>query len=143
MVKVAIFGASGYTGQELTRILLGHPGVQLVAATSRRFAGLPIADVFPSLYGLTFLKYQNSTPEEIASLCDIVFLALPHGISMAVAPVFIAAGKKVIDLSADYRLRDLATYEAWYTQHSSAQILKDAVYGIPELYRLKIKNSNL
>src|SRR5664280_3887627 len=114
MVKVAIFGASGYTGQELTRILLGHPGVQLVAATSRRFAGLPIADVFPSLYGLTFLKYQNSTPEEIASLCDIVFLALPHGISMAVAPVFIAAGKKVIDLSADYRLRDLATYEAWY-----------------------------
>src|SRR5450756_2592892 len=85
MVKVAIFGASGYTGQELTRILLGHPGVQLVAATSRRFAGLPIADVFPSLYGLTFLKYQNSTPEEIASICDIVFLALPHGVSMSMA----------------------------------------------------------
>jgi N-acetyl-gamma-glutamyl-phosphate reductase len=143
MVKVAIFGASGYTGQELTRILLGHPGVQLVAATSRRFAGLPIADVFPSLHGLTFLKYQNSTPEEIASLCDIVFLALPHGVSMAVAPVFIAAGKKVIDLSADYRLRDLATYEAWYAQHSSAHILKDAVYGIPELYRIKIKNAKL
>ncbi len=143
MVKVAIFGASGYTGQELTRILLGHPDVQLVAVTSRRFAGLPIAEVFPSLYGLTSLKYQNSTPQEIVSICDIVFLALPHGVSMAIAPVFIAAGKKVIDLSADYRLRDLSIYEAWYAKHSSPQILKDAVYGIPELYRNKITNAKL
>jgi N-acetyl-gamma-glutamyl-phosphate reductase len=143
MVKVAIFGASGYTGQELTRILLGHSGVQLVAATSRRFAGLSIAEVFPSLYGLTSLKYQNSTPQEMAGTCDIVFLALPHGVSMTVAPVFIAAGKKVIDLSADYRLRDLATYESWYAKHTSAQMLKDAVYGIPELYRNKIKNAKL
>ncbi len=143
MVKVAIFGASGYTGQELTRILLGHPGVQLVAATSRRFAGLPMAEVFPSLSGLTNLKYQNSTPQEIAGICDVVFLALPHGVSMDIAPVFIAAGKKVIDLSADYRLRDLATYEAWYAKHSSAQLLKDAVYGIPELYRDKVKNSKI
>jgi len=143
MIKVAIFGASGYTGQELTRILLGHPGVQLVAATSRRFAGLPIAEVFPSLYGLTSLKYSNSTPQEIASICDIVFLALPHGVSMAIAPVFITAGKKVIDLSADYRLRDLATYESWYAKHTSAQMLKDAVYGIPELYRPEIKKAKL
>ena len=143
MVKVAIFGASGYTGQELTRILLGHPHVQLVAVTSRRFAGLPVAQVFPSLYGLTNLKYQNSSPEEIANICDVVFLALPHGVSMTIAPVFIAAGKKVIDLSADYRLRNLATYEAWYAKHSSAQILKDAVYGIPELYRLNIKDAKL
>ena len=143
MVKAAIFGASGYTGQELTRILLGHPHVKLVAVTSRRFASLPVAEVFPSLYGLTKLKYQNASPEEIASLCDVVFLALPHGVSMTIAPVFIAAGKKVIDLSADYRLRDLATYEAWYAKHSSAQILKDAVYGIPELYRIKIKNAKL
>jgi len=143
MVKAAIFGASGYTGQELTRILLAHPAVQLVATTSRRFAGLPVAEVFPSLLGLTKLKYQNSSPEEIASLCDVVFLALPHGVSMTIAPIFIAAGKKVIDLSADYRLRNLATYESWYAKHSSAQILKDAVYGIPELYRLKIKNAKL
>ena len=143
MVKAAIFGASGYTGQELTRSLLAHPAVQLVATTSRRFAGLPVAEVFPSLLGLTKLKYQNSSPEEIASLCDVVFLALPHGVSMTIAPIFIAAGKKVIDLSADYRLRNLATYESWYAKHSSAQILKDAVYGIPELYRLKIKNAKL
>jgi N-acetyl-gamma-glutamyl-phosphate reductase len=143
MVKVAIFGASGYTGQELARILLSHPQTELVAATSRRFAGMPVAEVFPALSGLTSIKYQNATPKEIADLSDVVFLALPHGVSMDIAPVFIQAGKKVIDLSADYRLRDLATYEKWYAKHSSAGILKDAVYGIPELYRREIKKTKL
>ncbi|PKN52283.1 MAG: N-acetyl-gamma-glutamyl-phosphate reductase [Deltaproteobacteria bacterium HGW-Deltaproteobacteria-13] len=138
MIKAAIFGASGYTGQELTRILSGHPEVKLVAVTSRRFAGQPVAEVFPSLNGLTALKYQNATSAQICNLCDIVFLALPHGVSMGIAPEFIRAGKKVIDLSADYRLRDLKTYETWYGKHSSAKLLKDAVYGIPELYRKKI-----
>jgi N-acetyl-gamma-glutamyl-phosphate reductase len=99
--------------------------------------------VFPSLHGLTSLKYLNATPAEIASICDIVFLALPHGVSMDIAPVFLAAGKKVVDLSADYRLKDLALYESWYAKHSSSQILKDAVYGIPELCRSEIKNAKL
>jgi N-acetyl-gamma-glutamyl-phosphate reductase len=143
MIKVAIFGASGYTGQELVRILSGHPGIELVAVTSRRFAGQQVTDTFPSLYGLTALKYQNSTPADIAKICDVVFLALPHGVSMEIAPAFISAGKKVIDLSADYRLRDLATYEKWYARHTSAVILKDAVYGIPELYRQQIKATSL
>lgn len=143
MVKVAIFGASGYTGQELARILLSHPQTELVAVTSRRFAGMPVAEVFPALSGLTSLKYQNAKPKEIADASDVIFLALPHGVSMDVAPVFIQAGKKVIDLSADYRLRDLATYEKWYAKHSSAGILKDAVYGIPELYRQEIKKTKL
>lgn len=143
MVKVAIFGASGYTGQELARILLSHPQTELVAVTSRRFAGMPVTEVFPALSGLTSLKYQNVTPKEIAAASDVVFLALPHGVSMDIAPVFIRAGKKVIDLSADYRLRDLATYEKWYAKHSSAGILKDAVYGIPELYRQEIKKTKL
>jgi N-acetyl-gamma-glutamyl-phosphate reductase len=143
MMKAAIFGASGYTGQELTRILLGHPGVKLVAVTSRRFAGLPVTEVFPALSGLTSLKYKNATPARISNLCDIVFLALPHGVSMKIAPEFIRAGKKVIDLSADYRLRDLKTYETWYGKHSSAKFIKDAVYGIPELYRQKIKKTKL
>lgn len=143
MVKVAIFGASGYTGQELARILLSHPQAELVAVTSRRFAGMPVAEVFPALSGLTSLKYQNAKPKEIADASDVIFLALPHGVSMDVAPVFIQAGKKVIDLSADYRLRDLATYENWYAKHSSAGILKDAVYGIPELYRQEIKKTKL
>ena len=141
MVKVVIFGASGYTGQELTRILLGHPEAELIAVTSRRFAGRPVAEVFPALYGLTSLKYQNATPKEVAEASDVVFLALPHGVSMDIAPVFIQAGKKVIDLSADYRLRDVKTHEAWYGKHSSDKILKNAVYGIPEIYRQEIKKS--
>ena len=143
MIKVAIFGASGYTGQELTKILSGHPEVKLVAVTSRRFAGKPVSEVFPSLKGLTHLKYQNVNPAQISDSCDIIFLALPHGVSMEIAPEFIRAGKKVIDLSADYRLRDIKTYETWYQKHSSAKFIKDAVYGIPELYRQKIKKAKL
>jgi N-acetyl-gamma-glutamyl-phosphate reductase len=141
MMKAAIFGASGYTGQELTRILSGHSEVKLVAVTSRRFAGQPVAEVFPSLQGLTSLKYQNAIPSQISKVCDVVFLALPHGVSMNIAPEFIRAGKIVIDLSADYRLRDVKTYEAWYGKHDSAKFIKDAVYGIPELNRQKIKQT--
>ena len=142
-IKAAIFGASGYTGQELIRILSSHPHVELVAATSRRYAGVKVSDVFPSLLGLTSLTYSNATPQEIAKVCDVVFLALPHGVSMDIAPVFIQAGKKVVDLSADYRLRDLATYEQWYAKHVSADLFGQAVYGLPELYREDIKKSQL
>ncbi len=142
-IKAAIFGASGYTGQELIRILSGHPQVELVAATSRRYAGVPVSDVFPSLLGLTPLTYINADAEEIAGSCDVVFLALPHGVSMDIAPVFVKAGKKVIDLSADYRLRELAAYEKWYAKHSSADLFGQAVYGIPELYRKDIIKSKL
>jgi N-acetyl-gamma-glutamyl-phosphate reductase len=142
-IKAAIYGASGYTGQELTRILSAHPEVNLVSVTSRRYAGMAVAEVFPPLLGLTSLTYTNAAPEEIAESCDIVFLALPHGVSMDVAPVFVKAGKKVIDLSADYRLRDLATYEKWYAKHTSAGLFSQAVYGIPELYRDEIKKSQL
>jgi len=142
-IKAAIFGASGYTGQELTRILTGHPQVDLIAVTSRRFAGLPVAEVFPSFFGFTSLTYENATPEAIAAVCDVVFLALPHGVSMNIAPVFVKAGKKVIDLSADYRLRDLSIYEKWYAKHTSAELFREAVYGIPELYRADIKKTSL
>jgi N-acetyl-gamma-glutamyl-phosphate reductase len=143
MLKAAIFGASGYTGQELIRILSGHQDVELTAVTSRRFAGQLVTEVFPSLGGLTSLKYQNTAGSDIAEICDIVFLALPHGVSMEIAPVFLKAGKRVIDLSADYRLRDAGTYEKWYAPHSSAGFLKDAVYGIPELYRREIRETSL
>ncbi|HOG13393.1 MAG: N-acetyl-gamma-glutamyl-phosphate reductase [Smithellaceae bacterium] len=141
--KAAIFGASGYTGQELIRILSGHPQVELAAVTSRRYAGVKVSDVFPSLAGLTFLTYTDASPREIAGICDVVFLALPHGVSMEIAPVFLEAGKKVIDLSADYRLRDPATYEEWYAKHSSAGLFGQAVYGLPELYRDAVKTSSL
>jgi len=142
-IKAAVFGASGYTGQELIRILSCHPQVELVAATSRRYAGVKVAEIFPSLFGLTSLTYVNATAQEIAGLCDVVFLALPHGVSMDIAPVFIRAGRKVVDLSADYRLRDLATYEKWYAKHHSADLFGQAVYGLPELYREAIKKSQL
>ena len=115
--------------------------MKLVAVTSRRFAGQRVSEVFPSLHGLNSLKYQDATPARISNICDVVFLALPHGVSMNIAPEFIRAGKKVIDLSADYRLRDLKTYENWYGKHSSAKFIKNAVYGIPELYRQKIKKT--
>jgi N-acetyl-gamma-glutamyl-phosphate reductase len=143
MIKAAIFGASGYTGQELTRMLSGHPEVKLVAVTSRRFDGKSVAEVFPSLHGLTSLIYQNAKPAQICKLCDVVFLALPHGVSMEIAPEFFKAGKIVIDLSADYRLRDVKHYETWYGKHTSSRFIKDAVYGIPELYRQKIKKTKL
>lgn len=142
-IKAAIFGASGYTGQELIRILSGHPQVELVAATSRRYAGQKVAEVFPSLGGFTSLSFADASAQEIAGLCDVVFLALPHGVSMDIAPVFIQTGKIVIDLSADYRLRDLTTYEKWYARHTSADLLGQAAYGLPELYREDIKQSRL
>ncbi|HPL96005.1 MAG TPA: N-acetyl-gamma-glutamyl-phosphate reductase [Smithellaceae bacterium] len=142
-IKAAVFGASGYTGQELIRILSGHPEAELTAVTSRRYAGVAVAKVFPSLAGFTSLVYQDASPQEIARMCDVVFLALPHGVSMGVAPAFVEAGRKVIDLSADYRLRDLTVYEKWYAAHKSAGLVPEAAYGLPELYRSKISEARL
>jgi N-acetyl-gamma-glutamyl-phosphate reductase len=143
MVKVGVYGASGYTGQELLKHLLFHPAVAVVAITSRRYAGVPLADVYPSFQGLTNLSFMNASPDEVARLADVVFLALPHGVSMTVAPAFLAAGKKVIDLSADFRLRDAGGYEQWYGKHTAPQLLAEAVYGIPELYRETIRKAAL
>jgi N-acetyl-gamma-glutamyl-phosphate reductase len=143
MIKVGIYGGSGYTGQELLRLLLGHPDVEVVATTSRRFAGVPVADVYPVFAGLTDLVYHDDPPEKVAALADLIFLALPHGVSMDAAPVFIQSGKKIIDLSADFRLRDVASYEQWYGRHKAAGILREAVYGLPELYRDQIRKTRL
>ncbi len=143
MIRVGIYGGSGYTGQELLRLLIGHPGAKVVAATSRRFAGVPVADVYPVFSGRTGLAYTDASPEEIAALADLVFLALPHGVSMEVAPLFLKAGRKVIDLSADFRIRDAATYESWYGRHTAAGTIEEAVYGLPELYRDRIRTSRL
>lgn len=143
MVKIGIYGASGYTGQELLRLLIGHPQSEVVAVTSRRYAGVHVADLYPVFGGLMNLAFINSSPEEVADCADVIFLALPHGISMDVAPIFLKAGKKVIDLSADFRLRDVATYEHWYGKHTSPDVIKKAVYGIPELYRDQITSARL
>lgn len=143
MVKAGIYGASGYTGQELLRILLRHPDVEVAAVTSRRFKGMPVSDVYPCFEGLTEKKFTDSSPDEIASMCDVIFSALPHGVAMDFVPKLLKSGKKVIDLSADFRLRELSVYEKCYRSHSSPQLLAEAVYGIPELYRERIKSAQL
>jgi N-acetyl-gamma-glutamyl-phosphate reductase len=143
VIKVGIYGGSGYTGQELMRLLIGHPGAKVVAATSRRFAGVPVADVYPVFSGRTDLVFIDTSPDQMAALSDVVFLALPHGVSMEAVPLFLKAGKKVIDLSADFRIRDAASYEAWYGRHSAAGTIPEAVYGLPELYRESIRTTRL
>jgi N-acetyl-gamma-glutamyl-phosphate reductase len=143
VIRIGIYGGSGYTGQELLRLLSGHPDAKVVAATSRRFAGVRVADVYPVLSGLTDLVYVNASPQEVAGLADVMFLALPHGASMEAVPALLRSGKTIIDLSADFRIRDVASYEAWYGKHTAAETIPQAVYGIPELYRDAIRKTRL
>jgi N-acetyl-gamma-glutamyl-phosphate reductase len=143
MLKVGIYGASGYTGQELLRLLLRHRQFEIVAVTSRRYAGIPVSDIYPVFAGLTDLAFINASPEDVAALADVIFLALPHGVSMDIAPIFLRAGKKVVDLSADFRLHDVAVYEQWYTRHTAPDFIKESVYGIPELNRDAIAAARL
>lgn len=143
MVRIGVYGASGYTGQELLRILLRHPAVDVVAVTSRRYAGQSVADLYPAFTGLTDLMFMDASPEEVAAKCDHVFLALPHAVSMSVAPLFHQAGKKIVDLSADFRLRSTDTYASWYGPHMAPELLGEAVYGIPELYREQIRAARI
>ena len=124
-------------------MLINHPDAQVVAATSRRFAGIPVDEVYPVFSGMTDLVYTDASPEAVADLADIVFLALPHGIAMEFVPVFLQAGRKVIDLSADFRIHAAATYEAWYGRHKTPGTLGEAVYGLPELHRDEIRNTRL
>lgn len=143
MIKVAIVGASGYTGVELARILCNHPQVELTAVTSRQYAGTPLAEVFPNLRAKVSLICETLTTAEICERAELVFAAVPHKTAMDLVPQLLAAGKKVVDLSADFRLRDVAVYEQWYQAHSSAEYLAEAVYGLPELYRDRIQTARL
>jgi N-acetyl-gamma-glutamyl-phosphate reductase len=143
MLKVAIIGGSGYTGAELLRLLERHPHVKITTVTSERLKGTPVAHLFPNLKksGLKFssLKYKN-----IFSSADLFFLCLPHKTSQAVTARLYKAGKRVIDLSADYRIKNASVYRKWYnTPHRYAALLKKSVYGLPELYRQKIKRAGI
>lgn len=142
-MKVGIFGGSGYTGQELLRLLLRHPEAEVIATTSRRYKGKSVTEIYPAFLGLTDLKFTDASPKDMIGAADIVFSALPHGEAMAVVPEFIKAGQKVIDLSADYRLNDLARYERTYQKHTSADLLAEAVYGLPEIHRNGIARATL
>lgn len=144
MLKVAVVGATGYTGEELIKVLLRHPQAKIVSLTAKIDEPKNIAEIFPSLLGRIDLVCTELMLERVIGMCDLVFLALPHRVSMEVAPHFLSAGKKVIDLSADYRLKDPSTYEKWYgVKHKDVAHLLKAVYGLPELYRSQIKNSPL
>ncbi|OAG27375.1 N-acetyl-gamma-glutamyl-phosphate reductase [Thermodesulfatator autotrophicus] len=144
MLKVAIVGATGYTGLELLRILANHPEVEVVSVTSREKAGQKIKDVFPFEARFADLVFEKPDVENIAPRVDLVFLCVPHGAAAITAKAFLEAGVKVIDLSADFRLKDSQVYENWYkTTHPCPEIIEQAVYGLPEVYREEIKKSSL
>ncbi|MGE4561051.1 MAG: N-acetyl-gamma-glutamyl-phosphate reductase [Desulfobulbus sp.] len=143
MLKVGIVGASGYTGVELARILAGHPEVCLTAATSRKYAGQPMAEVFPNLRKRVDIVCENLDVDALIERADFFFCAVPHKTAMDIVPQLLEAGKKVVDLSADYRIHDAAVYEAWYQPHSSPQFLAEAAYGLPELYRDTVRTARL
>ncbi len=142
-LKVGIVGGTGYTGVELLRLLAMHPNVDIAAVTSRGEAGLPVADMYPSLRGYVDVSFTDPENADLAA-CDVVFFATPHGVAMSQASTLLASNTKVIDLAADFRLKDTAVFEQWYNiPHSCPDILRDSVYGIPELNREQIKKADV
>ncbi len=141
MLKAGIVGAAGYAGAELVRIILRHPEFELCVATSNSDEGVALSSLYPAFTGVTDLVYTRHNNPELFS-CDVVFLATPHTVAMKSAPGLLNAGVSVIDLSADYRLRDRATYEAWYkVEHTSPELLAQATFGLPELNRQAIADA--
>ncbi len=144
MISAAIVGGTGYTGIELIRLLSAHPEVSIDLLTSRSEAGTRADEIFPSLRGISDLVFSDLGDETLSALqqCDVVFFATPHGVAMKQAEALTQAGVKVIDLAADFRLQSLADFEQWYQQpHSCPELLKTAVYGLPELNRDKLANA--
>ena len=144
MLKVGVMGVRGYTGEELLKILLHHPKVRVTSLQARLEKPMSLSAVLPRFSHQTDLVCADYTPEVMARGCEVVFLALPHTVSMTVASKILKKGKKVIDLSADFRLKDTALYKKYYAaDHVAKGDLKEAVYGLPELYREKIKKATL
>lgn len=146
MLQVAIVGGTGYTGVELIRLLSSHPEVSIKWLTSRSEAGKPVASIFPSLRGVTDLVYSDLGESTLDALteCDVVFFATPHGVAMQQAQGLVAAGVKVIDLAADFRLQSLEAFEQWYKhEHVCPELLKEAAYGLPEVNREAIKSAKI
>jgi N-acetyl-gamma-glutamyl-phosphate reductase len=143
MVRVGIVGGTGYTGVELLRLLVLHPQVEIVAITSRGEAGRAVSDIYPSLRGRVDQAFVAPDDTTLAA-CDLVFFATPNGIAMQQAPALLAAGVKLIDLAADFRLRDVAVWERWYgMKHACPALLEEAVYGLPEVAREAIRGARL
>jgi len=143
MIKIGIIGGTGYTGVELLRLLAQHPQARLIVITSRGEAGKKVAELFPSLRGHVDLAFSAPDPKTLAG-CDVVFSATPNGVAMTHARELLKAGVKFIDLAADFRLKDPATWEKWYgLPHACPELLAEAVYGLPEVNREKIKQARL
>ncbi len=143
MIKAAIVGGSGYTGVELLRLLARHPKVELKVITSQSYAGKKVQEVYPNLQGSIEAEFEPPTLERLCT-CEVIFFATPNGVAMEYAPSLLAQGKVVIDLSADFRLRDPKVWELWYgKKHACPELLLEAVYGLPEIYRGKIKTARL
>lgn len=143
MIRVGIAGATGYTGSELIRLLLNHPKATIVALTSEKHAGSPISRAIPSLFGLIDLPCESLNECDLRK-CDLIFSALPHREGMQIVGGLVESGRKVIDLSADFRLKDYLTYEKWYgVEHTQKELLGDAVYGLPEIKRDSIRDAGL
>ena len=143
MIKIGIVGGTGYTGVELLRILAQHPQAQLVAITSRKEAGMPVAEMFPSLRGAVDLRFSDPKDAGLAA-CDLVFFATPNGIAMTQAQALLSGGVKVIDLAADFRIKDIAVWEKWYGMtHACPELVEEAVYGLPEANREAIKGARI
>lgn len=143
MIKVAIVGGTGYTGAELLRLLAKHPHARVEVITSRGEEGKAAAGLFPNLRGHCDLKFTAPNLDTLLG-CDLVFFATPHGVAQAMVPDLIRSGARVVDLSADFRLRDTALWEKWYNQpHQSPELAQQAVYGLPEVNRDKIRDAQL
>ena len=143
MIKAGIVGGTGYTGVELLRLLVQHPGVELRAITSRKEAGTPVASMFPSLRGRVSLAFSEPSASALRG-CDVVFYATPHGVAMSEARAVLDGGAKIIDLSADFRLQDVAEWERTYKmKHTATELLPEAVYGLCEMNRERIRKARL
>jgi N-acetyl-gamma-glutamyl-phosphate reductase len=143
MIKVGIVGGTGYTGVELLRILATHPGVELAAITSRKETGVLVADLFPSLRKRVALKFSDPAAAQLEK-CDVVFFATPNGVAMEQTPALLKAGARVIDIAADFRIKDITEWQEWYGMtHACPEVVAEAVYGLPEVNRDLIKKARV
>lgn len=143
MIKVGVVGGTGYTGVELLRLLAQHPEVDLCAVTSRSEAGMAVSEMFPNLRGHVDLPFTEPSAE-VLEACDVVFFATPNGVAMGMVPPLLAAGVKVIDLAADFRIKDAQLWGEWYgMEHACPELLNEAVYGMPEINRQAVKQARL
>jgi N-acetyl-gamma-glutamyl-phosphate reductase len=141
--RVGIIGATGYTGMELLRLLLRHPQIEVTTLTSQKYVGVPIDQVFTSLMKNLQIECEELNVDQISKKTDFIFTAVPHKTAMEIVPLFYRQGKRIVDLSADFRFKDVSVYEKWYQKHTSADLLQESVYGLPELYREKIQKAKI